>query len=137
TKDEDGCVGPRERLVVIRGVGEKPRTWYVLSNAPKRVSLAAVVGAQGERHGMEELLEEGNQEVGLNHYEVRSWVGWQHHMTLTLLALWFVQTERLRLGGENAGADGAAGAGRVHGAAQGAAAGRGADRGGGDASAAA
>jgi SRSO17 transposase len=37
---------------------------------------------------------------GLNHYEVRSWTGWQHHMTLTLLALWFLQIERLRLGGQ-------------------------------------
>jgi SRSO17 transposase len=75
TRDEDGCVGPRERLVVMRTVEAQPRTCYTLSNAPKGVPLAAVVGAQGERHGMEGLLEEGNQEVGLNHYEVRSWVG--------------------------------------------------------------
>jgi len=32
---------------------------------------------------------------------VRSWVGWHHHMTLSLLALWFLQTERLRLGKKN------------------------------------
>ena len=28
--------------------------------------------------------------MGLDHYEVRSWVGWHHHMTLSLLALWFL-----------------------------------------------
>jgi hypothetical protein len=33
------------------------------------------------------------------HYEVRLWVGWQHHRTLSLLALWFLELERLWLGG--------------------------------------
>jgi SRSO17 transposase len=129
TKDEGGCVGPRERLVVIRTVEERPRTCYTLSNAPKGVPLAAVVGAQGERHGMEELLEEGGQEVGLNHYEVRSWVGWHHHMTLTLLALWFLQVERGRLGEKTPAGDGVPGAGDLHGAAAGAPGERGPDRG--------
>ena len=34
----------------------------------------------------------------MSHYEVRSWTGWHHHMTLTLLALWFLQLERLEMG---------------------------------------
>ena len=96
-KDEDGCVGARERLAVFRSVEAKPRTWYTLSNDPaaKRAVLARVYGS---RHRIEELLEQGKQEVGLSHYEVRSWTGWHHHMTLSLLALWFLQLERLRLG---------------------------------------
>jgi SRSO17 transposase len=122
TKDADGCVGPRERLVVIRSMEKKPRTGYTLSNAPKEVPLAAVVGAHGERPRAEELFEEGNQEVGLNHYEVRSWVGWEHHMTLTLLALWFLQLEWVRLGKKKSAGDGGAGAGTVHRVAAGAAA---------------
>jgi len=98
TKDEDGVFGPRERLVVIKTCEKRPRVWYTLSNAPKEVPLAEVVHARGALHGVEELFLEGNQEVGLNHYEVRSWTGWAHHMTLTLLALWFLQLEKLRLG---------------------------------------
>jgi SRSO17 transposase len=137
TKDEGGCVGPRERLVVIRSVEKQPRTWYVVSDAPKEVPLAAVVGAHGERPRAEELFCEGNQEVGLNHYEVRSWVGWEHHMTLTLLALWFLQLEWVGLGGKKSAGDGAAGAGVVHGVAAGAAAECGTDRGEGERSAAA
>ena len=86
---------------------------------------------------MEERLGEGKGEVGLGHYEVRSWVGWHHHMTLSLLALWFLQLERLRLGGKNAGGDAAAGAGRLHGAAAAAAEERGGHRGGGEPGAAA
>jgi SRSO17 transposase len=109
TKDTNGCVGPSERLVVLRTPEKKPQTWYTLSNAreARRPELARVHGA---RHRVEELLEEGKGEVGLGQYEVRSWVGWHHHMTLTLLALWFLQLERLRLGGKNPGDHGAAGA---------------------------
>jgi SRSO17 transposase len=135
-KEEGGRAGPRERLVVLKSCEAVPRTWYALSNAreARRGELACVHGA---RHRIEERLEEGKQEVGLSHYEVRSWVGWHHHMTLSLLALWFLQTERLRLGGKNAGADGVAGAAGVHGTAQGAATEGGPDRGGGDPRAAA
>jgi SRSO17 transposase len=97
TKDEDGCVGPRERLVVIRSVATEPRVWYTLSNARAAVGLARVVEAHGRRHGVEEVLQAGKGEVGLAHYEVRSWVGWHHHMTLSLLALWVVVLEKRRL----------------------------------------
>jgi SRSO17 transposase len=135
-KDEDGCVGPSERVAVLRSCERQPQTWYTLSNA-RQAKRWEVARAHGARHRVEELLGEGKGEVGLGHYEVRSWVGWHHHMTLSLLALWFLQTERLRLGGENPGSDGAAGAGGVHGVAARAGAERGADRGGGEPSAAA
>ena len=118
TKDEDGCVGPSERVVILRSCEDKPQTWYTLSNArqARRGQLAHVHGC---RHGIEELLQQGKGEVGLGHYEVRSWVGWHHHMTLSLLALWFLQLEWLRLGKKNPGSDGAASAGSVHGVAAG------------------
>lgn len=136
TKDEDGCVGPRERLAVLRSCEAKPQTWYTLSNAreAKRWQLAQVHGA---RHEAEELLEAGKGEVGLGHYEVRSWVGWHHHLTLSLLALWFLQLERLRLGGKNPGGDGAAGAHDLYGVTAGAESQPDADCGGGESSAAA
>jgi SRSO17 transposase len=113
TKDEGGCVGARERLVVIRNVADEPQVWYTLSNAPAAVPVRRVAVAHGRRHGIEEVLQAGKGEVGLGHYEVRSWVGWHHHMTLSLVALWFLILEKRRLGGENPGADGAAAAGGV------------------------
>ncbi len=106
-----------------------------MGNAAKEVPLVKVVNAHGERHAVEELFEEGNQEVGLNHYEVRSWTGWHHHVTLTLLALWFLELERLRLGGKKSGDDGVASAGDLHGVAEEAECG--ADRGDGERGAAA
>lgn len=116
-RDDKGRVGPLERLVVPRAIDGEPRTWYTLSNASKRVGMEEVARAQGRRHGVEELLEAGKGEVGLGHYEVRGWVGWHHHVTLSLLALWFLQLEKRQLGGENPGIDGAAAARGVHAAA--------------------
>jgi SRSO17 transposase len=106
---QDGRVGPEERLIVIRRVGES-RIDYALTNAGPEVPLTEVVRARRQRHRIEEMFAAGNGEVGLDHYEVRSWVGWHHHMTLSLVALWFPCLERRHVGGENPGDDRAAGA---------------------------
>jgi SRSO17 transposase len=137
TKDEGGCVGPSETVVVIRTLGGEARTWYMASNARRQERLAVLVGVHGERHRAEEVLQEGKGEVGLAQYEVRSWVGWHHHMTLSLLALWFLTVERRRVGGKNPGADGGAAAAGVQPAVAAAAAGAGPDRRGGQPRAAA
>jgi SRSO17 transposase len=97
TKDEDGSPGTRERLVVIRALDREPQVWYSLSNAKADVLLEQLVVVHSRRHGIEELLQAGKGEVGLGQYEVRSWVGWHHHMTLSLLALWFLILEKGRL----------------------------------------
>lgn len=93
----------RERLLVIRTVEATPKTHFCLSNAAADVPVDEVVWAHGDRHRIEEMFELGNGEVGLDHYEVRSWVGWHHHMTLSLLALWFLVLERQRVGEKNPG----------------------------------
>lgn len=97
----DGRIGAEERLVVIRSVGPESWTAYVLTNADDKTPLADVVCAHAQRHRIEQLFEEGKGEAGLDHYEVRSWVGWHHHMTLALVALWFLQLEKRRLGEKN------------------------------------
>jgi SRSO17 transposase len=102
TKDEDGRVGPLERLLVTRTVDAKPEQAYALSNA-KQAPLHTLVRVGSERHRIEEVLQEGKGEVGLADYEVRSWVGWHHHMTLSFLALWFLVLEKRRVGGKNTG----------------------------------
>ena len=111
---EERRVGPEERLVVMRTVEAKPRTDYSLSNAGPEVPLSELVRVRFTRHRIEEVFGAAKGEVGLGQYEVRSWVGWHHHMTLSLLALWFLILERMRVGGENPGGDGVAGAGDLH-----------------------
>jgi SRSO17 transposase len=133
---EDGRIGPEERLVVMRSVGES-RIDYALSNAAPEVPLTELVGAQRQRHRIEELFEAGNGEAGLDHYEVRSWVGWHHHITLAMVALWFLCLERRRVGGENPGDHSLATAAGVHSAAATSGAEPRGDRGGGHARSAA
>lgn len=112
-------LGPEERLVVMRTVEAEPETHYALSNAGPEVPLEELVRVRFTRHRIEEVFGAGKGEVGLGQYEVRSWVGWHHHMTLSLLALWFLCCERRRVGGENAGRDRVTGQGGLHPAAAG------------------
>lgn len=112
--------GPEERLVVTRSAQGEPEFHYRLSNAGKGVALREMVRAGSERHRAEQVLQEGKGEVGLGQYEVRSWVGWHHHMTLSLLALWFLALERGRVGGGKDAADGVDATAGVHATAPGA-----------------
>jgi SRSO17 transposase len=107
-------IGPEERLVVMRTVEAKPQVHYALSNAGPEVPLGELVRVRFARHRVEEVFQQAKGEVGLAHYEVRGWVGWHHHMTLSLLALWFLIRERRRVGGENPGRHGVAGARDLH-----------------------
>lgn len=92
-----------ERLLVIRTVEAHPLTHYCLGHATAHVPVQHLVEAHDDRHRIEELFQLGNGEVGLDHYEVRSWVGWHHHITLSLLAIWFLVLERQRVGKKNTG----------------------------------
>jgi SRSO17 transposase len=99
-------IGDEERLLVIRTMEDVPRIRFALSNAEREVPLAELVRVACQRHRIEELFEVAKGEAGLDEYEVRSWVGWHHHITLSMLALWFLTLERRRLGGKNPGSHG-------------------------------
>lgn len=85
----------RETLLIVRraSTGE---VWYYLSNR-KGVSVAKMTKAAACRHYIEQSIETAKGDAGLAEYEVRSWVGWHHHMTLSLLAMFFLVRERVRL----------------------------------------
>ncbi len=81
--------GWQKWLVVRRSLleGEKPADLaYVLVFAPCGTPLAEMAVAIGTRWTVEQCFEAGKGEVGLDHYEVRSWQGWYRHITLCLLA---------------------------------------------------
>ncbi len=76
-------------LVIRRSLveGEKPaKRAYVLVFAPAGTTLAQMATAIGTRWTVEQCFEESKGEVGLDHYEVRSWQGWYRHITLCMLA---------------------------------------------------
>jgi SRSO17 transposase len=86
-------VGDRERLLVIRTVEKPPRLTYCLSNASPNVPLKNLVQARKHRFWVEHMFEQAKGDAGLDQYEVRSWVGWHHHVTLSLVATWFLALE--------------------------------------------
>jgi len=97
-----------ETLLAIEALGSDER-WLFVSNAPRHTPLEELVRAASRRHLVEEAFENAKGEVGLDHHEVRAWRGWHHHMTASLMALWFLVRERRRLGEKSTtlGGDGA------------------------------
>jgi SRSO17 transposase len=55
--------------------------------APQETPLQEIVRVAGTRWTIENCFEEAKGEVGLDHYEVRSWTGWYRHITLAMWAL--------------------------------------------------
>jgi SRSO17 transposase len=87
-----------EVLLVVRTLGQQPQTKYLLTNADsKTVPLSVMVQAACTRWRIEDCFERAKGEVGLHHYEVRSWTGWHHHMTLGLIGLWFLTLQHSKV----------------------------------------
>ncbi len=42
------------------------------------------------RYWIERAIQDAKGEVGMADYQVRGWLGWHHHMTMTLLAMLFL-----------------------------------------------
>jgi len=72
------------------------KTDYYLSNADAETSLADFCRAAKAEHRVEECFKRGKGQAGLADYEVRNWLGWHHHQTLSLLASWFLNVETRR-----------------------------------------
>ena len=70
---------------------------YALSNAPETCALSEMVRVSGARWPIERCFQEDKGELGLDHYEHRSWTAWHRHMRLTFLAQLFLVRLRLRL----------------------------------------
>jgi SRSO17 transposase len=69
---------------------------YALSNLPSDTPLRRAVGWWKERWQVERGYEQLKGELGLDHFEGRSWPGFHHHAALAFLAYGFLALERLR-----------------------------------------
>jgi SRSO17 transposase len=97
TRARRGRPGLAGWLVLRRSLGEKREVKYFLSNAPASCPPTILVRISGLRWPVETAIEEAKGELGMDHYETRTWRGWHHHMTQTLLAHHFLVRLRLRL----------------------------------------
>ncbi len=94
-------VGPEEILFVTReGLADQSfKHDYYLSFAPEGTSVAEFARVTKAAHEIEECFRQAKGQAGLGDYQVRNWVGWHHHQTLSLIASWFL-TEETRRGGK-------------------------------------
>ena len=72
------------------------RSAYALSNLPAGTSLAKAASLWKTRWHVEQGYQLLKEELGLDHFEGRSWAGFHHHATLCCLAYGFLTLERLR-----------------------------------------
>jgi SRSO17 transposase len=92
--------GPEVWLVIRRkvsGPAEAPEWKFYLSNAPQATPLAAFARVSGMRWPIETCFEDAKGDLGMDHYELRFWRGWHHHMTLVILAHHFLVRWQRRL----------------------------------------
>jgi SRSO17 transposase len=76
-----------ERWLVVRRSIEDPEELSAYTVfAPQNTTLEGLAKVAGMRWRGERGFEEAKGEVGLAHYEVRSWHGWYRHITLALFA---------------------------------------------------
>jgi SRSO17 transposase len=113
---KEGSQGPMvaefatRRVIAVREALPGPDVWLVLrrhvetgelkiylSNAPVDTAVETHVRMSGMRWPIETCFEDSKQLLGMGDYEVRSWTGWHHHMTLVILAHFFVVRMSLRL----------------------------------------
>ena len=87
-----------ELLVVTRSLDEngKMKYDYHLSNAHPETPLDELARVVKAEHRIEDCIKRSKSEAGLSDYEVRTWTGWYHHQTLSLIATWFLVRETRR-----------------------------------------
>ncbi|HWL06999.1 MAG TPA: IS701 family transposase [Planctomicrobium sp.] len=81
--EEDGF---ERGWLVRRSIDEPAELAHYFTHALQGTSLQQLVQIAGRRWAIEECFEQAKQLTGLDEYEVRSWVGWHRHITLSMLA---------------------------------------------------
>jgi len=107
-RDANGRPTDRTYWLIIAWNRATDEYKYFVSNAPPTTDLALLLRVAFRRPVIEHLFRIGKSQVGMTHFEGRSYVGLIRHLTLCQLMILFLaeHTTRLR-GGKSAGHDGA------------------------------
>jgi SRSO17 transposase len=92
--------GWKRWLLLRRSISDPSDLAAYIVFGPARSTLTDLVRVAGTRWTIEESLQTAKGEVGLDHYEVRSWTGWYRHMTLAMWAQAFLTVIRAESGPE-------------------------------------
>ena len=89
-------------LIIRRSIDVSPEYSYFISNAPADTPLELFVWLSGMRWPIEQCFEEGKSQLGMDHYEVRKYPGWNHHILTCMLGHFFLWHLKIRLGKKSA-----------------------------------
>ena len=92
-----GQLAPELWLLCEREAGATRLKYYFI-NLPATASLRQLVVFAHQRWAIEQQYQELKSDLGLDHFEGRSYPGWQHHVVLTAVAHAYIQCERRRRG---------------------------------------
>jgi SRSO17 transposase len=95
-ENSDGKWRKEEWLLIEWPAREAAPDHYVLSTLPDEISLRELVRRTKQRWRIERTYEDMKGELGLDHFEGRSFAGFNHHITVVLCCYSFVVSERLR-----------------------------------------
>src|SRR6185436_12598152 len=93
-----GRLAPEIWLLCEEETGRTRRLKYYFVHLPAAASLRALVRLTHQRWAIEQQYQELKGELGLDHFEGRTYPGWQHHVVLTAVAHAYIQRERMRRG---------------------------------------
>ena len=85
-------------LLIRRTIGDSPEYSFFICNASGSMRLKTLVWLSGLRWAIEQCFEETKTELGMDHYEVRKFMGWHHHILTCILAHFFLWHLKIRLG---------------------------------------
>jgi len=85
-------------LLIRRTLGDNPQYSFFISNASASARLRTLVWLSGLRWAIEQCFEETKTELGMDHYEVRKFMGWHHHILTCMLAHFFLWHLKIRMG---------------------------------------
>lgn len=94
----NGLPGREEWFVFRRRPGYVHELKTYRCNAPADTPIETLARMTAMRWPVETCNEDGKNELGMDHYEVRGWKGWHHHMTMTFLAHLFLVRLRVKMG---------------------------------------
>jgi SRSO17 transposase len=92
--------GWKRWLLVRRSISEPSELTGYIVFARADTTLKELVQVAGTRWTVEESIQTAKGEVGLDHYEVRSFTGWYRHMTLAMWASAFLSVIRKETGAD-------------------------------------
>jgi SRSO17 transposase len=87
---------PGDELWLVAERRYTGETKYHLTNHPPNASLKTLASAIKARWSCEQGHQQLKEELGLDHFEGRTWRGLHHHALMTLICFAFLQQERLR-----------------------------------------